>query len=159
MSTIKDERSIEQRYISMLGGLYGRFKSNYDTICAVLGEEQGLKLINEMSRCYALELVERAKAKLPDTGINSVAGYIMRIFTNVSLPDKKGTSTDGTGKERFVFKAEKCPLRLDNYRICLAHTNMEKVLVETLNPELTHRVGMSLAKGDPYCEHIVEYKK
>lgn len=39
--------------------------------------------------------------------------------------------------------------------VCKAQTCMEKTLVETLDEDLDYRIGRSIPKGDPYCEHIL----
>jgi hypothetical protein len=43
--------------------------------------------------------------------------------------------------------------------MCLAHTTMEKTVVEELNPELVYRIGKSIPAGDSFCEHIIEIKQ
>ena len=49
-----------------------------------------------------------------------------------------------------------CPLHFDKPEMCLAHTIMEKTVVEELNPDLTYRIGKSIPAGDDCCEHIIE---
>ena len=60
---------------------------------------------------------------------------------------------------RAIIKADECPLHFDRPEMCLAHTTMEKTVVETLNPQLTYRIGKSIPAGDPYCEHIIQTKE
>ena len=55
---------------------------------------------------------------------------------------------------RVVIKASYCPLHLENPQMCLAHTTMEKTVVEELNHHLVYRIGNSIPAGDAYCEHI-----
>jgi hypothetical protein len=62
-------------------------------------------------------------------------------------------------ESRAVIRAWKCPVGIDNHKICIAHTHMEKAVVEGLNHNLTLRVSKSLAAGDPYCEYTIDVTK
>ena len=43
--------------------------------------------------------------------------------------------------------------------VLLAHTTMERTVVEQLNPSLTYRIGKSIPAGDPFCELGCVYLK
>lgn len=150
-------RTLEQRYRSGLKGLYARLKSNYDVIHERLGEE-GLDLIEEMSHRYGLEVARRAEKSLGNNDIFSVSGFLLKIFDNMSGAMGEGMFVVESAPGKVVIQARACPLRLDNPQICLAHTAMEKTVVEELNPVLRYRIGKSVAAGDPYCEHILELR-
>jgi hypothetical protein len=60
---------------------------------------------------------------------------------------------------RAIIKVSECPLHFDNPQMCLAHTTMEKTVVEELNPDLVYRIGKSIPAGDAYCEHIIEVRQ
>jgi hypothetical protein len=154
--TYSEERSLEQRYRSAVAGLYARLRSNYDFLYEKYGDE-GLQIIADMSRSYGLEVAGRAKARMKDRGIKSVGEYLLRIFNTVDA--KEGlTAVAEWGENKVIIKANECPLHFDKCEVCLAHTTMEKTVVEELNPNLTYRIGKSIPAGDPYCEHIVEVK-
>ncbi len=153
----EDQRTLDQVYRSAVSGLYSRLKSNYDFIYRKFGN-RGLKLIEEMSREYGLKVAERAKAKLPDNSLASVAGYLLRIFDTVARGQNL-TSTVENKKGKVVIKVNRCPLDFEKPEMCLAHTTMEKTVVEELNPDLTYRIGRSIPAGDRCCEHIIETKK
>jgi hypothetical protein len=153
----KDERTLEQVYRSAVNGLYARLRSNYDFIYRKFGDE-GIQLIADMSREYGLHIAARARNNLKNNDLASVAGYIVRIFNTVSR-DKKGfTKLIKAGDSRVVIKAARCPLRFTDPQMCIAHTNMEKTIVEELNPDLTYHIGKSIPAGDSYCEHIIEVR-
>ncbi len=150
-----ETRTLEQVYHSAVSGLYARLRSNYDFIYKRFGDE-GIELIEEMSREYGLSVAARAKERLKDRDLASVADYLMRIFDTV-----------GRGKEDFIRLARpndrsviitvaECPLHFDNPRMCLAHTAMERTVVEQLNPSLRYRIGKSIPSGDAFCEHFIE---
>ena len=150
-----ETRTLEQVYHSAVSGLYARLRSNYDFIYERFGDE-GIELIEEMSREYGLSVAARAKERLKDRDLASVADYLMRIFDTV-----------GRGKEDFIRLARPndrsviitvagCPLHFDNPRMCLAHTAMERTVVEQLNPSLRYRIGKSIPSGDAFCEHFIE---
>jgi hypothetical protein len=151
----QDERTLEQVYRSAVSGLYARLRSNYDFIYRELGDD-GIKLIADMSREYGLSIAARARGHLEHNDLASVADYLMRIFNTVGRGKRDGAEVITEGDSRIMIKVSDCPLHFDNPRLCLAHTAMEKTVVEELNPGLTYRIGKSIPAGDPYCEHIIE---
>ena len=153
----EDQRTFEQVYRSAVSGLYARLRSNYDFLFRKFGKD-GLKLIEEMSREYGLSVAQRAKEKLANNDLASVAGYLIRIFDTVARGQNL-TSTVEENEDRVVIKVSRCPLNFDNPEMCHAHTTMEKTVVEELNPCLTYRIGKSIPAGDGRCEHIIEIKK
>ena len=153
----KDERTLEQVYRSAVSGLYARLRSNYDFLYRKYGDD-GIRMIAEMSREYGISVAGRARKRLPDNSLDSVAGYLMRIFQTVSRDKKDFTQLIKTGDTKIVIKAAACPLRFDKPEMCLAHTTMERTVVEELNPDLSYRIGKSIPAGDDYCEHIIEIK-
>jgi hypothetical protein len=151
----QDERTLEQVYRSAVSGLYARLKSNYDFLYGKLGDD-GIKLIADMSREYGLSVAERARKRLGNNDLDSVAGYLLRIFETVSKDKQDFTQLIKVSDDKIVIKARECPLRFDKPEMCLAHTTMEKTVVEALNPGLSYRIGKSIPAGDAYCEHIIE---
>lgn len=153
----KNTRTIEQVYRSAVSGLYARLRSNYDFIYRKFGDD-GLKLIADMSREYGLSVAERAKSKLGENDLSSVAGYLLRIFDTVARGRDLITTVEKSD-DRIIIRVNRCPLDFDNPGMCRAHTTMEQTVVEELNPKLTYRIGKSIPAGDAFCEHIVEFKK
>jgi hypothetical protein len=151
-----DQRTLEQVYRSAVSGLYGRLRSNYDFLYRRFGDE-GLKLIEEMSREYGLSVAERAKDKLANNDLASVAEYLLRIFDTIARGRDMITTTE-TSTDAIIIKVNRCPLNFDIPAMCLAHTVMEKTVVEELNPHLIYRIGKSIPAGDDCCEHILEIK-
>jgi hypothetical protein len=155
--TSKDRRTLEQVYRSAVSGLYARLRSNYDFIYRRFGDD-GLTLIADMSREYGLSVAQRAKARLHNHDLASVAGYIRRIFDTVAR-GRDLIVTIEENNERVILKVNRCLLDFDKPEMCRAHTTMEQTVVETLNPHLVYRIGKSIPAGDGYCEHILEIKK
>ena len=153
----KDERILEQVYRSAVSGLYARLRSNYDFIYRKSGND-GINLIANMSREYGLSVAARAKEKLESNDLASVANYLLRIFNTVGRGKKDFTQLIEISDVKVVIKANKCPLHFDMPAMCLAHTTMEKTIVEELNSRLVYRIGKSIPNGDSYCEHIIELK-
>ncbi len=154
----KDERTLEKVYRSAVNGLYARLKSNYDFIYRKFGDD-GIQLIADMSHEYGLSIAARARNRLENNDVTSVAGYLMRIFGTVGRGKSGFIKLLKVGNSRAVIKVSECPLHFDNPQICLAHTTMEKTVVEELNPDLTYRIGKSIPAGDAYCEHIIEVRQ
>jgi hypothetical protein len=111
-----------------------------------------------MSREYGLEVAKRAKKRLANHDLESVAGYLLRIFDTVAR-GRDLVSTVEEKEDRFIIKVNRCPLDFDIPEMCRAHTTMEQTVVEELNPGLTYRIGKSIPAGDHCCEHIIEIKK
>lgn len=155
--TDKDERTLEQVYRSAVSGLYARLRSNYDFIYRKFGDD-GINLIADMSREYGLSVAARAKEKLENNDLASVANYLLRIFNTVGRGKNDFIQLMEISNVKVVIKANKCPLHFDIPAMCLAHTTMEKTIVEELNPRLVYRIGKSIPAGDSYCEHIIELK-
>jgi hypothetical protein len=153
----EDNRTIEQVYRSAVSGLYARLRSNHDFMYRKFGKE-GIKLIEEMSREYGLDVARRAKTRLKGNDLNAVAEYLLRIFDTVAR-SRGLISTAEREKDRILIKVDRCPLDFDTTEMCLAHTTMEKTVVEELNPGLVYRIGKSIPAGDSCCEHIIETKK
>jgi hypothetical protein len=152
-----DSRTLEEVYRSAVSCLYARLKSNYEFIYRKYGDD-GLKLITDMSREYGSSLVPRAIKKIKSNDIHSVALYILRIFDTISRHKSHLIELVEVSDTRAVIKAGYCPLNFTDPDLCSAHTAMEKALVEGLNPGFRYRIGKSIPKGDPYCEHIIELK-
>ena len=157
MLDYKDERSLDQVYRSAVRGLYARLASNYDFIFSKFGDD-GIELIADMSREYGLSIAVRAKNKLKSNDLTAVAEYLLRIFNTVNRDKEKAEDVVEVDDTQVVIKARECPLHFTNPQICLAHTTMEKTIVETLNPGLRYRIGKSIPAGDAYCEHIIEVR-
>jgi hypothetical protein len=153
----KDERTIEQLYRSAVSGLYARLKSNYDFLYRKFGDE-GIELIAEMSREYGLSIAARAGKRMKNHDLDHVAAYLLRIFNTVSRGKKDFTELVKVDDSRVVIKANECPLHFTNPQMCVAHTAMEKTIVEELNPDLIYRIGRSIPAGDSCCEHIIELR-
>ncbi len=152
--TQEDQRTLEQVYRSAVSGLYSRLRSNYDFLYRKFGDD-GLKLIADMSREYGLNVAQRAKARLASNDLHSVAEYLLRIFDTVAR-GRGLISTVEKDDDRVVISVDRCPLDFDMPEMCMAHTTMEKTVVETLNPGLIYRIGKSIPAGHPCCEHIIE---
>lgn len=150
----ESERNLEELHRSAVAGLYARLRKNYDFLYERFGDD-GIKLIAEMSQSYGLEVAARAKKGMQRNDLLSIAKYLMRIFETVGGKDKEGEIAEMSAN-RVVIKVDECPMRFDKPEMCLAHTMMEKTVVEELNPQLTHRIGKSIPAGDAYCEHIIE---
>ena len=151
----RDERTLEQVYRSAVSGLYARLRSNYDFIYRKFGDD-GIKLITDMSHEYGLSIAARARNMLNN---NDLTSYLMRIFDTVGRGKSGFTELVKVDDFRLVIKVSECPLHFDNSQVCLAHTTMEKTVVEKLNPSLTYRIGKSIPAGDAYCEHIIEARQ
>jgi hypothetical protein len=152
--TQEDQRTLEQVYRSAVSGLYSRLRSNYDFLYRKFGDD-GLKLIADMSQEYGLTVAQRAKARPASNDLHSVAEYLLRIFDTVAR-GRGLISTVEKGNDRVVITVDRCPLDFDLSEMCMAHTTMEKTLVETLNPGLIYRIGKSIPAGHRCCEHIIE---
>ncbi|NLT65512.1 MAG: L-2-amino-thiazoline-4-carboxylic acid hydrolase [Acidobacteria bacterium] len=153
----ESQRTLEQVYRSAVSGLYSRLRSNYEFLHRRFGDD-GLKLIAEMSHEYGITVAQRAKARLESNDLHSVAQYLLRIFDTVAR-GRGLISTIQDDPDRVIITVDRCPLDFTMPEMCAAHTEMEKAVVEELNPGLTYRIGKSIPAGHHCCEHIVEKKQ
>ena len=130
-----------------------RIKILYEAIYKKFGEE-GLDLIKEVGDMYGKEIAERGKKKVKSGDIESVARYVIRIFNTVRGNGKVVEYSD----KRIVIRVWKCPYPWETPEMCEAHTQMEKTLVENLGENLCYKIPRSIPRGDPYCDHVIEYK-
>ena len=152
----QDNRTLEQVYRSAVRGLYARITSYYNYLYNRFGQE-GLEMISEMSREYGESIVPRARKALGKNDIESVATYLLRILRTVDW-NTDGIQLLSKSPEEIVIKVQDCPLQFKNPELCLAHTTMEKTVVEGLNPDIKYTIGKSIPAGDGFCEHILSLK-
>jgi len=152
----QDNRTLEQVYRSAVKGLYARITSYYNYLYNRFGQE-GVEMISDMSREYGESIVPRAKKALGDNDLESVAAYLLRIFRTVDW-NTDGIKLVSKSPEEIIIRVEDCPLHFKNPELCLAHTTMEKTVVEGLNPNIKYSIGKSIPSGDGFCEHILSLK-
>lgn len=152
----QDNRTLEQVYTSAVKGLYERITSYYNYLYDRFGQE-GLDIISEMSREYGESIVPRAKKALGNNDIESVAAYLLRVFRTVNW-NTDSIQLVSKSPEEIIIRVEDCPLHFKNPELCLAHTEMEKTLVEGLNPDIDYSISKSIPAGDGFCEHILSLK-
>ena len=133
-------------YMKRLGDLYAAIYERFG--------EDGLDLIREVSTGYGTRIANNVKKKGGLQGVAEVGKYVLKVFDMVS-DDWRVTEYS---EDRLVITVDRCPYPLTVREVCHAHTNMEKALVSTLDPELEHCVGQCIPGGDPVCEHIIRRK-
>jgi len=153
----QDNRTLEQVYRSAVKGLYARITSYYNYLYNRFGQE-GLDMIAEMSREYGESIVPRAREALRKNDIESVAAYLLRIFRTVDWTTDS-IQLVSKSPEEIVIRVENCPLHFKNPELCLAHTTMERTVVEGLNPDINYVIGRSIPAGYSFCEHILSLRK
>ena len=148
-----EEVPLEKRYRSVTAGLTRRIKILYEAIYEKYGDD-GLDLIRGVGDKYAREIAERAKKTIDATNLEAVALYLIRIFNTVRGNGEVVEFSD----KRVVIRVHQCPYPWETVEMCEADTQMEKSVVEALADNLCYRIGKSLPKGDPFCDHIIEVK-
>lgn len=149
-----EEIPIEKKYRSITTALVKRIKHIYNAIYERYGDD-GLNLIKEVSRNYGLEIAERAKQRIDQPDIKSVALFIIKVFNNIR---GNGEVTEFS-EDKVIIRVYECPYPFDKPEVCEAHTAMERTLVETLGENLKYNIPKSIPDGDPYCDHVIEYIK
>ena len=154
----EENRSLEQQiYRSAVRGLFSRLRSYYDYLYDKYGDE-GLKLISDMSHEYGLSVAHIAKNTLESNDIISVSSYLIKIFKIVNW-GRNIIHVVQESPSQIIIRVDECPLHFDKPEMCLAHTTMEKTVVEELNSDLLYRIGKYIPAHDVYCDHILEVKK
>lgn len=148
-----EEVPLEKRYKSVTAGLTRRIKILYEAIFKKYGVE-GLELIRDAGREYGEEIARRAKSKIKDGDLKSVALYVIRVFNTLRGQGKVVEFSE----RRAVIRVWECPYSWQSPEMCRAHTQMEKTLVESLGSNLVYRISKSIPEGDPHCDHIIEVR-
>lgn len=152
---LKFERlTYEEKYHKAVRGYMKHLCRLYEELYGRFGDE-GLDLIRDLSVEYGRSIAENVKKKGALKGLVEVGGYLVKVFDMVSDDWEVTEFSD----DRIVIAVRRCPHPFKEEDICAAHTKMEETLVRTLDPDLDHRIGKSIPKGDPCCEHILAAKE
>lgn len=146
--------SYEEKYKRAVQGYMRRLCQVYEAVYERFGDE-GLDLIRSVSREYGMKIGENARKKGHLRGVNEVGKYLIKVFDMVS----DDWRVQAFSKDRLIIAVDRCPYPFKDEKICSAHTCMEQALVAALDPDLDYRIGRSIPKGDPYCEHILSLRR
>ena len=149
-----DRLSFEEKYHRAVPGYMKRLRDLYEAIHERFGEE-GLELIREVSREYGTRIAGNLNKKGGLKGVAQVGRYLLKVFDMVSDDWEITEFSD----DRLVISVCRCPYPFRSDAVCLAHTCMEQSLVAGLDDSLEYRIGRSIPKGDPRCDHILTRKK
>jgi hypothetical protein len=150
---IEDARPVEKRYRSAVAGLTRRIRLLYDAAAARFGKE-GLDLVRDTSRAYGEEIAERARPLVKAGDVKSIGSFVIRVFNTIGGEGEVTEYTD----ERVTVRVRQCPYRFEDPAMCLAHTEMEKALVESLGEDVSYVIESSIPDGDAYCDHVIAKK-
>jgi hypothetical protein len=142
--------SLAEKYNRAVPGYMRRLCEIYEAVHDRFGDE-GLDLIEEVSRKYGTKIATNVKKKGNVKGIDNVGKYLLRVFDMVS----DDWEVREYSPDRLVIAVHRCPYPFSRDEICRAHTCMEQALVTTLDENLEYRIGRSIPQGDPFCEHIL----
>jgi hypothetical protein len=142
--------TFEEKYHRAVPGYMRRLRSLYEAMYERFGDG-GLDLIREVSRDFGCSIGMNVRRKRELKGVAQVGKYLLRVFDMVS----DDWSISEFSETRLVISVSRCPYPFSVDEVCEAHTCMEKALVETLDEDLDYRIGRSIPKGDPCCEHIL----
>lgn len=148
---LDDDRSVEHKYHSAVAGLARRVRLLYDGIIDRFGDE-GVDMIESTSRSYGEEIAERAKDFVKEGDVRSVANFVIRIFNTI---DGEGEVTEYT-QDRVVIRVFHCPYLFEQPKVCRAHTEMERALVESFGEKIRYEIERSIPGGDSYCDHVIK---
>ena len=140
----------EEKYHRAVPGYMKRLCSLYDAMVERFGDG-GIDLIREVSTEFGCSIGMNVRKKGELKGVAQVGKYLLRVFDMVS----DDWSVSEFSENRLVITVSRCPYPFSNEKVCEAHTCMEKALVRTLDENLEYRIGRSIPKGDPCCEHIL----
>ena len=142
--------SYEEKYRKAVPGYMKRLRDVYYAVQDRFGEA-GLELIREVSREYGTRIAENLKKRGEVKGVAQVGKYLLKVFDMVS----DDWEVSEFSKDRLVILVRSCPYPFQREAVCRAHTCMEEALVKGLDDSLDYRIGCSIPKGDPFCEHIL----
>jgi len=146
--------SVEEKYHRAVHGYMKRLCSLYEAIYERFGDD-GLELIQDVSKEYGNSIGINVRKKRDLKGVAQVGKYLLKVFDMVS----DDWSVSEFSEDRLVISVSRCPYPFTVDKVCEAHTCMEQALVGALDEDLDYRIGRSIPKGDPCCEHILCLKK
>ncbi len=145
-----EAQPLEIRRRHTINSLLNRILRIYEAIYDRFGEE-GLELIREVSVEYGTEIGKRAVKNKDEWTIQDIGLFLVKVFSNVY---GEGEIVD-FNDNRVSIKVYECVYPFRNPDICAAHTNMERALVQTLNPNMDYFIEESIPRGDSCCLHVV----
>lgn len=149
-----EELTIEEKYHRAVPGYMRRLCRVYEAVYEKFGDD-GLDLIREVSREFGAGIGMNVRKKQDLKGVAQVGKYLLRVFDMVS----DDWSVSEFSENRLVITVSRCPYPFTVDKICEAHTCMEQALVGALDEDLEYRIGGSIPRGDPCCEHILCLKE
>lgn len=147
------EIPLQKKYRTSTKALLGRINTIYKGIYKKFGKE-GLDLIQEVSTSYGKQMAGFAKNTTGKGTPKEVGLYLLRIFSMIDCEGEVSEFSD----DKVVIKLYQCPYPFDDPRICEAHTNMERALVQELNKDLDYIIAESIPGGGKYCVHVVKWR-
>ncbi len=141
---------VEKQYHSTVRGLLTRIRKLYEAIEDRFGED-GLALIEEISRDYGSEIAARVRERQDELSLHETGKFLLRVFNGVRA---EGEVTEWND-DRVIIAVPRCPYPFTRPEICAAHTTMEEALVHGLNPTLRYEIERCIPRGDSECWHVL----
>jgi hypothetical protein len=142
--------SDSEKYHRAVPGYMKRLRDIYEAVYERYGDG-GLDLIREVSTRYGTQIGTNVKKRKDIKGVAEVGKYLLKVFDMVS----DDWEVREFSEDRLVIVVHRCPYPFRHVEICRAHTCMEQALVAALDGNLDYRIGCSIPRGDPFCEHIL----
>lgn len=142
--------TVEEKYYRAVPGYMKRLCSLYEAIYQRFGED-GLDLIRDVSSRFGTSIGMNVRKRHDLKGVAQVGKYLLKVFDMISDDWKVSEFSEN----RLVITVSRCPYPFTIDEVCRAHTCMEQALIATLDRNLEYRIGRSIPKGDPFCEHIL----
>lgn len=149
-----EKLTVEEKYYRAVPGYMKRLCSLYEAIYEKFGED-GLDLIRDVSRRFGTSIGMNVRKRRDLKGVAQVGKYLLKVFDMIS----DDWEVSEFSENRLVISVSRCPYPFTIDKVCQAHTCMEQALVTTLDKNLEYRIGRSIPRGDPYCEHILSDRR
>lgn len=142
--------TVEEKYYRAVPGYMKRLCTLYEAIYERFGDE-GLGLIRDVSENFGANIGMNVRKRHDLKGVGQVGRYLIKVFDMIT----DDWEVSEFSEDRLVITVSRCPYPFTIDKVCQAHTCMERTLVATLDNSLDYRIGRSIPKGDPCCEHIL----
>jgi len=146
--------TVEEKYCRAVPGYMKRLCSLYEAIYEKFGDD-GLDLIRDVSRRFGTSIGMNVRKRRDLKGVAQVGKYLLKVFDMIS----DDWEVSEFSENRLVITVSRCPYPFTIDEVCQAHTCMEQALVNTLDKNLEYRIGRSIPRGDPFCEHILSDRR
>jgi hypothetical protein len=149
------EFSLEQRFDMVTSALFGNVGSIAKAVDKKFGAS-GREVLRQVMTEKGAVMGEMLKPMSPGTDFKSVGTFFTRVRKMFGQESEVKLN-----EEEVTLTSSKCPYGLEgtNRELCEAMMAFDRIAVNTISPDVTLEIVMTVAVGDPHCELSIKTRK